>query len=64
MAVRTIEVRERVMARNDELAAQVRDRLAAHDIIAFNLVSSPGAGRQTALLQPSWEARASTGAQT
>ncbi len=28
MAVRTIEVRERVMARNDEIAAQVRRRLA------------------------------------
>lgn len=49
MAVRTIEVRERVMARNDELAAQVRARLAAHDIVAFNLVSSPGAGKTTLL---------------
>jgi hydrogenase nickel incorporation protein HypB len=45
MAVRKIEVRERVMARNDELAAQVRDLLAARDIAAFNLVSSPGAGK-------------------
>ena len=27
MAVRTIEIRERVMARNDELAATVRRRL-------------------------------------
>ena len=49
MAIRTIEVRERVMARNDELAAQVRDRLAAHNITAFNLVSSPGAGKTTLL---------------
>jgi hydrogenase nickel incorporation protein HypB len=49
MAVRTIEVRERVMARNDELAAQVRARLAEHDIAAFNLVSSPGAGKTTLL---------------
>src|ERR1035438_10305393 len=49
MAVRTIEVRERVMARNDELAGQVRERLAAHDIAAFNLVSSPGAGKTTLL---------------
>ena len=50
MAVRTIEVRERVMARNDALAAQVRARLAEHDIAAFNLVSSPGAGK-TMLLE-------------
>lgn len=49
MAVRTIEVRERVMARNDELAADVRKRLADHGIVAFNLVSSPGAGKTTLL---------------
>ena len=49
MAVRKIEVRERVMARNDELAAQVRARLAEHDVTAFNLVSSPGAGKTTLL---------------
>jgi hydrogenase nickel incorporation protein HypB len=49
MAVRTIEVRERVMARNDELAAQVRSRLAAHGVTAINLVSSPGAGKTTLL---------------
>ncbi|MDZ4674438.1 MAG: hydrogenase nickel incorporation protein HypB [Gemmatimonadota bacterium] len=50
MAVRTIEVRERVMARNDELAAEVRHRLAAAGVTAFNLVSSPGSGK-TLLLE-------------
>ena len=49
MAVRTIEVRERVMARNDEIAAQVRSSLAAHGVTAINLVSSPGAGKTTLL---------------
>jgi hydrogenase nickel incorporation protein HypB len=49
MTVRTIEVRERVMARNDELAAQVRARLAAHHITAMNLMSSPGSGKTTLL---------------
>jgi hydrogenase nickel incorporation protein HypB len=49
MAIRTIEVRERVMARNDELAEQVRTRLAERDVVAFNLVSSPGAGKTTLL---------------
>ena len=49
MAIQTIEVRERVMARNDELAEQVRSRLAAHNVVAFNLVSSPGAGKTTLL---------------
>ena len=50
MTVRTIEVRERVMARNDEIAAGVRARLAGAGVPAFNLVSSPGAGK-TALLE-------------
>ena len=50
MAIRTIEVRERVMAKNDELAADVRRRLAQHDVASFNLVSSPGSGK-TALLE-------------
>jgi hydrogenase nickel incorporation protein HypB len=49
MAIRTIEVRERVMAKNDELAADVRRRLAEHDITAFNVVSSPGSGKTTLL---------------
>lgn len=50
MAVRTIEVREQVMARNNELAAEVRSRLMQHRVPAFNLVSGPGAGK-TALLE-------------
>lgn len=50
MAVRRIEVRERVMAKNDELAAEVRSRLAAHGVPSLNLVSSPGSGK-TLLLE-------------
>lgn len=49
MAVRTIEVRERVMARNDALAAEVRRRLDEAGIVAYNLVSSPGSGKTTLL---------------
>ncbi len=50
MSIRRIDVRERVMARNDELAAGVRARLGAHGIAAVNLMSSPGAGK-TLLLE-------------
>jgi hydrogenase nickel incorporation protein HypB len=50
MTIRTIDVRERVMAKNDELARDVRRRLAEHDVAAFNLVSSPGSGK-TMLLE-------------
>ena len=49
MAVRRIEVRERVMARNNEIASDVRARLAEHGVTAINLVSSPGAGKTTLL---------------
>ena len=54
MAVRTIEVRERVMARNDLLAAEVRRRLRDAGVVAFNLVSSPGSGK-TLLLERTLE---------
>jgi hydrogenase nickel incorporation protein HypB len=55
MAVRRIDVREKVMARNDELAAEVRGRLAEHRIPALNLVSSPGSGK-TSLLERTLDA--------
>ncbi len=54
MPVVTIDVRERVMAKNDELAAEVRRRLGEHGVTAFNLVSSPGAGK-TLLLERTLE---------
>lgn len=50
MSVRLIEVRESVMARNNEIAATVRERLEAAGVLSLNLVSSPGAGK-TALLE-------------
>ena len=49
MAVRAIEVRERVMAKNDELAVDVRRRLRAAGVLTYNLVSSPGSGKTTLL---------------
>jgi hydrogenase nickel incorporation protein HypB len=50
MTIRRIEVRERVMEKNDALARGVRERLAAHGVTALNLVSSPGSGK-TLLLE-------------
>ena len=55
MTVRRIEVRERVMERNDQIAAEVRRRLAEHGVPAFNLVSSPGSGK-TLLLEQTLQA--------
>ena len=50
MTVRTIELREPVMARNNEIAETVRARLAAAGVPALNFVSSPGSGK-TLLLE-------------
>ncbi len=50
MAVRTIAVREKVLAKNEEIAARVRRRLQEAGVPSFNLVSSPGSGK-TMLLE-------------
>src|ERR1051326_4040522 len=50
MAVRVIDVRERVLAQNDVIASGVRQRLDDAGIVSLNLVSSPGAGK-TLLLE-------------
>jgi hydrogenase nickel incorporation protein HypB len=55
MAVRTIDVREKVMAKNNEIAADVRRRLDEAGVVAINLVSSPGSGK-TLLLERTLEA--------
>jgi hydrogenase nickel incorporation protein HypB len=48
-APRTVVLEERVLARNDDLAARNRRELAAHGIVAINLMSSPGSGKTTLL---------------
>lgn len=55
MAIRTIEVRERVMEKNDAIARDIRARLDAQGVAALNLVSSPGAGK-TLLLERTLDA--------
>lgn len=48
--VNVLEVERRILAKNDELAAKNRAWFAGREILALNLVSSPGAGK-TALLE-------------
>ncbi|GIW53570.1 MAG: hydrogenase accessory protein HypB [Gemmatimonadales bacterium] len=50
MPVRKIEIQERIMAKNDLLAEEIRRRLSAAGVPAFNLISSPGSGK-TSLLE-------------
>src|SRR5690348_2338156 len=45
----TVALEQRVLARNDELAAANRARLAERGIVAVNLMSSPGSGKTTLL---------------
>ena len=46
---RTIELQQKVLAKNDYLAAGNRDWLRQRGIFAINLMSSPGAGKTTLL---------------
>ncbi|HEX3881060.1 MAG TPA: hydrogenase nickel incorporation protein HypB [Stellaceae bacterium] len=46
----TIDIQARILAKNDGLAAQNRAWLRGREILALNLVSSPGSGK-TALLE-------------
>jgi hydrogenase nickel incorporation protein HypB len=47
---RVLEIRQRVLSKNDELARRLRDRFRAHGLFTLNLVSSPGTGK-TRLLE-------------
>jgi len=46
---RTIALQQKVLARNDDLAARNRDWLGGRGILAINLMSSPGSGKTTLL---------------
>ena len=45
----TVTLEQRVLAKNDQLAAENRDRLETDGILAINVMSSPGAGKTTLL---------------
>ena len=46
---RTVELQQKVLAKNDQLAAVNREWLRGRGILAVNLMSSPGAGKTTLL---------------
>jgi hydrogenase nickel incorporation protein HypB len=50
MNSRLVEIRQGVLSKNDQLAAELRQRFTASGVLAINLVSSPGTGK-TALLE-------------
>jgi hydrogenase nickel incorporation protein HypB len=44
-----IDLDQRILAKNDDLAVHNREWFAAHGIVALNLMSSPGSGKTTLL---------------
>jgi len=42
---RVLEIRQKVLSKNDELARGLRDRLHTHGLFTLNFVSSPGTGK-------------------
>lgn len=49
-----VEIRRKVLAENDRVAARLRARCSEHNVLCLNLISSPGAGK-TALLERTLE---------
>lgn len=49
--VKLIKVRESIQADNDQLARRLREELRARKTLLINLMSSPGAGKTSLLLQ-------------
>ncbi|MGD0924256.1 MAG: hydrogenase nickel incorporation protein HypB [Streptosporangiaceae bacterium] len=58
---RTVELQQKVLAKNDRLAEDNRTWLTARGILAVNLMSSPGAGKTTLLERTAREAGAGLG---
>jgi len=46
-----VEVVERILSANDQIAAQNRARLDAAGVVAINIMASPGAGKTSLILQ-------------
>ena len=48
---RIIQIERDILGKNNRLAAENRARFAAQDVLAFNFVSSPGAGKTSLLVR-------------
>jgi hydrogenase nickel incorporation protein HypB len=60
-AGRTIELQQKILAKNDHLAEENRAWLTARGILAVNLMSSPGSGKTTLLERTARDAGARLG---
>jgi hydrogenase nickel incorporation protein HypB len=60
-AGRTVELQQKILAKNDRLAQENRAWLTARGILAVNLMSSPGSGKTTLLERTARDAGARLG---
>ena len=51
MTTRIVELRRGILKKNDELAAGLRASYAAAGVLVLNLVSSPGSGKTSLLVE-------------
>ncbi len=49
--IRLIDIKEKIFADNDRLASDIRARLGAKGVFMMNLMSSPGSGKTSLILQ-------------
>lgn len=47
--MKTIKIRENVLAENDRIAAKLREQFSKDKVFAINIISSPGSGKTTLL---------------
>lgn len=57
MTTRIVELRQGVLKKNDQLAAELRSRFQAAGVLVVNLVSSPGSGKTSFLERTLFELR-------
>ncbi|TAK98691.1 MAG: hydrogenase accessory protein HypB [Aquabacterium sp.] len=51
MHTRVLQLEQDILAGNNHVAAHIREHLAAHHTLALNLVSSPGSGKTSLLVE-------------
>ena len=49
--IRLIDIKEMILSDNQDLADQIRGRLRSHNVFMVNLMSSPGAGKTSLILE-------------
>ncbi|MCX5834467.1 MAG: hydrogenase accessory protein HypB, partial [Deltaproteobacteria bacterium] len=49
--IRLIEIKEEILADNDKVAGEIRQRLHARQVFMLNLMASPGGGKTSLIIE-------------